>query len=219
MFRPRTRLTALVAGIILILAACSSGDGDDSTDNPPDTTTVVDTEAGDDVDDPESDDEPGTDDGPEAAEVSDTEDYIAALEDGFSMDDEDDSLPIADDDVRCFATGFVDLIGPERYAEAGWTAEDLTFAGPFPPGTADESVTPEVVHDIVADCGIDVDDLLVSLFTSLSGQSDAEACFHDALTDDNTPLLVAAMMGLEPDGNETNEAFEAFDACVEEAED
>src|SRR5699024_337138 len=108
---------------------CSTSGEDDGSQEDRTTTTAVDEETTtttDEGDDNGDDNGNGPDVGGGGSDA-----YVAALVEGFSIVDEE-GIPLDNADVQCFAQNFVDLVGADNYAAAGYEPQDLQMAGPFP---------------------------------------------------------------------------------------
>lgn len=207
MTQPSKLLTVLAALLFLIgVSACSSST-DDSAGGPSDTTVTD--------DGPDGPDEPD-DDPPEA--TGDEAEYVDAMTESMLSDGE---FPASEDEARCISTNTVQVIGVDRFEEAGISPADIRDSDSGDPegiGTdmdlSDVGLSEDEanqIYDGFGDCGLDFRELM---FEQMRADGDItpeiEECVDQVLTDDAVRTLMVTGMMEGDDAIETSSEMQSI---------
>jgi hypothetical protein len=196
---------AIAAVGLLALAAC--GDDDDSGSDAATTTAAS----------------SGTTGGSSGGDASGAteEEYLAAIETQFTSSGPD-SLQMTEEQAKCAAPKWLDVITVEKLKEKGITPDDVKS------DTDNEQLASlglteadaDKMYDAYGECDVDVrGELARSIGASLEAPGDAEQCIGDALTDDLVRRIFVVSItkgqaGLNADEDLSNELFAALGACA-----
>jgi hypothetical protein len=199
-------LALLIAGAAVVFAAgCGDDDDDDGAGTTSGESEVASTTTG------------STSSGTAAS--ADAQAYVDAMIESFDNADPDE-LQIDREQAQCLAPRWVEVMGPDRLAEAGIQPEDFAAEGDVDLSavglTEDDG---NELYDAFAACDIDVKTLFVDGFTSGRGISaEDRECFADALDDDllrriMVTTLVEGEEALSQDEELSGDLFSVFAEC------
>lgn len=191
---------AAVAVALLVGSACSSGGDEPATT----TTAPVDatSEAGDGTDgdgtDTTSDDETTTTTSGDASGngsgdgTPDEQAYVDAMEESLRPSS---GSPMSEDQARCLAPRLIEILDPERLADAGVEPDELHTAGGLDvPGIDLEEDEANAMYDSYGECDIDMRAVFLDGVLAGSGLDAEEiACVESVVTDDKIRALMVGM--------------------------
>lgn len=217
----RRSLAALAATAVLFLGACGSDDGDDAAGN---STTAVDATTttaaeGEETTTSEGDDTVETTAPDDTTDTTDTTESTGETPAGEATFVSDlastlvGQLAENEDDANCLAQAWVDIVGYDRIADAGATAEDL--GGGSSEDWAGLEVTDDEadqLYDALDGCGLDIRQTFIDAFSE--GSPEARSCVEGALTEDLARESVRNTFLGEDDPDSLTEGLKA---CVPDA--
>jgi hypothetical protein len=198
---------AVAAVGLLTLSVAACGDDDDKGGDAATTTAATSGSTG------------GTSGG-DASSATEA-DYLAAIESQFTASGEN-SLALTDEQAKCVAPKWLDVITVDKLKEKGITPDDVR-SDTDNEKLATIGLTEDDAKTMFAafgDCDVDVQAKVAdSIVTSLEAPSDVEECVKDALPADLVERIfivstTKGQAGLDADEQLTTDLFASLEKCA-----
>jgi hypothetical protein len=131
--------------------------------------------------------------------------YVEAMKENLTSSS-DDTFQLTDDQVDCLAPRMVNVVGVDRFEEAGVTPESIR-ADDNSMDLSDLGLSESdggKIYDSFGACDVDLRSVFMDGFASEGMPEEAQSCVEDALTDDRLRTFVVSLLVNGEDAMETD---------------